>query len=1075
MPTKRRKPSIPSNKRPSKARKNRKSKPFSFRNFLFKWFLRMGILGTLMGVGFYFWLFHFMPTLNPNNEYSKENILSKLSSETSVYYNDENTFMGSFFANEHRRYIPYEKMPEKIIQAIVAGEDGDFFEHNGFNPKGFARAMLNNLKARRFVAGGSTLSQQTAKNIFGRKGRSVVAKYHELVQALRLEKNFSKEEILEFYLNQFYVTGTGRGVGIASRYFFDKNLKDLSIRQLAFIAGSVKGPHNYDPFIQKTDESYKRAIEKGQHRIEYILSRMKKENFLTKAEYEREMKAQTKFSRGTFRSPLTTGMNQVLITLNSADFEKIWAKHDIDHWQDAHLKIVSTLDPQIQRGTHLALRQNLTRLSLALENFQLPKRKSPSRAQRLTQGEAFYGEVVKEDEKGLHLKAGRYQLIFPVIDLKKFEEYGEKSGNRKTRELFKSKQWKQPGQILRLAAIENARTPAAKPIVKVNVLINAEIQGATAILNQGRWLASVGGFNDKDFDRVHSAKRQLGSSWKIPLYAIALKLGWRLDDLLENKYNLFQFDKQFYFPNPDHKIRGEEVTIQWAGTRSENIASVYLLMHLLDKLDQTKLIEIAQEINVAPQSGESAKSWYKRIRDDWGVILNKNAAYEVVFEKVRRQLEEKKSFNMNFKEADALRNYKYGRGFDKEIKVQSKLKKWKNVLLLEHNFLRDFKFVQKIKENHSKTIFAQDSLDRIGVFINGLTPQHKKDGWVEIPNPLHEDGDSTQMVETLFGDIETLLPEQVEQPELKDFWIDGRIKVSTVESIHQSIKNESITEPVEWFMAEGSFIEHPTIKSQMAMKIFAMFMKQMGMKQKIEEVVSMVLGATSVELSQMIQVYQSITTGVQYQSIQGNGAWVSRVEDSQGNVLYDLEKDIKSQRVLESKIVSQVNMILESIVRNGTGSRANRAIKVKDPKLKLKYHWPVGGKTGTTNGYRNAAFLGNLAGYDSKQRQLSFESGAAIGSYVGFDKNRAMKRGRIKIGGSNGALPMWNDAALELIDHMNWRKKVDYLDLEIQITSRLPLYWGREVTEVLVDKMSGTIVDDPPGAWVHWPTEFVEE
>ena len=86
-----------------------------------------------------------------------------------------------------------------------------------------------------------------------------------------------------------------------------------------------------------------------------------------------------------------------------------------------------------------------------------------------------------------------------------------------------------------------------------------------------------------------------------------------------------------------------------------------------------------------------------------------------------------------------------------------------------------------------------------------------------------------------------------------------------------------------------------------------------------------------------------------------------------------------------------------------------------------------------------------------------------------------MKRGRIKIGGSNGALPMWNDAALELIDHMNWRKKVDYLDLEIQITSRLPLYWGREVTEVLVDKMSGTIVDDPPGAWVHWPTEFVEE
>lgn len=1063
--------------RPGQAPKGKKSKQAKskaqggFFRFVFKWTLRFIFLALIGGGAFYYYLFHYMPTLNPDNQYTRESIMKNLASETSVYYRDGQTFMGSFFASEHRRYVPYAKIPERLVQAIVSGEDGDFFEHNGFNPKGFTRAMIANLKAGRVVQGGSTLTQQTAKNIFGRQGRSFMVKYNELVQALRLEHHFSKEEILEFYLNQFYVTGTGRGVGIAAQYFFNKPLKELSTRQLAFIAGSVKGPHNYDPFIQKDHKRYERAIEKGTHRIEYILGRMLKEGYLSESQYQAAMKDKTNFSRGTFRSPLNTAMNQLLQVLSSDEFQEIWDDHDIENWQDAHLKIVSTLDADVQRGAHLALRDNLSRLSLALQEFKLPKREYPSRAQRLTEGEAFYGEVAVENDQGLWFKAGRFQLLLPTQKLQEFEKLGLKSGHPKTRAIFKSKKWKQPGTILRLTSQEDALTPNDKPIVEVSVNVNGTVQGATGILNKGLWLASVGGENDQDFDRVHQAKRQLGSSWKLPLYAKALELGWHMDDLLENQYNLFQFDDQFYYPNPDHKKRGSKVTIQWAGTKSENIASVWLLTRLLDKSERSLVYDIAKYYELTPGLTESDKDWYKRIRDKWGVTLNRTAAREVLFEQTRAKLEEERALNFQFHEADALSRYHFGRGFAKEIQVQAKKRNYDRVKMLKHNYIRDLIIVEQMEQNDAQLIYAKDSLDRTGIFLS-----QPDSHWTPIENPFHPKGDTVSVVETLLGALESLLPGQVDAPTGHDFWVEGRIQVSTIKTLEKVLAEAPSDDVYSWFRKTQNYLYHPTIYQQLNMKVFAAFCQKLGIKETPEEVLSMVLGATSVSLAEMIQVYQGISTGIRWESTQGPGAWVSRIEDSHGRLIYDIKRDLKPIQVLDPEIVSQVNMILESIVRNGTGRRADKGVLIEDPKLKMKYKWPVGGKTGTTNNYRNAAFLGNIALWDHRAKQLSWKQGAIIGSYVGFDNNKSMRQGRIKVGGSNGALPMWVEAANEIIDHGQSKTQVDFLDLKIQLTGRLPVLFGRDVTEIKVDPMQGTWVDqDQSGPVVHWPSEVVEE
>ena len=113
----------------------------------------------------------------------------------------------------------------------------------------------------RSFRGGSTITQQTAKNVFRRETRrSYKAKFKELIQAFLLERRYSKEEILEMYANQFFVTGYGKGLGIASQYFFAKDARDLDLVEAAFIAGSLKGPNRYNPFIKTGEKEKQRAL-----------------------------------------------------------------------------------------------------------------------------------------------------------------------------------------------------------------------------------------------------------------------------------------------------------------------------------------------------------------------------------------------------------------------------------------------------------------------------------------------------------------------------------------------------------------------------------------------------------------------------------------------------------------------------------------------------------------------------------------------------------------------------------------------------------------------------------------------
>jgi penicillin-binding protein 1A len=196
----------------------------------------VGAIGST-AVGFVFYSVYF----GDYSQLSKERIIEILSKETVVYFDDGQTQLGSLFGEVHRQYVNIGEVPRDLKNAVLAAEDDSFYRHSGVDFVSTMRAAIVNVLFNR-REGASTITQQTVKNLYGRPVTNYLAKYTEAVNAFKLERSFSKDEILEFYLNQFHVTGNGRGVGVAAKYYFNKDVSELTLVESAFIAGSVKGP-----------------------------------------------------------------------------------------------------------------------------------------------------------------------------------------------------------------------------------------------------------------------------------------------------------------------------------------------------------------------------------------------------------------------------------------------------------------------------------------------------------------------------------------------------------------------------------------------------------------------------------------------------------------------------------------------------------------------------------------------------------------------------------------------------------------------------------------------------------------
>ncbi len=198
----------------------------------------------------------------------------QISRQPSITFLDKDGRIIASYGDIYGKSIKYNNLPENLINAVIVTEDKRFFNHYGVDIKGVLRAIYVNLKERRIVQGGSTITQQLAKNLFLTPERSFTRKLHELILSLWLELRFSKKQILSIYLNRVYLGSGTYGVQAASEKYFNKKVEDLNLYECAVIASLLKAPSRYNPIANK---------KLSQERASLVLENMAKSQMISKA------------------------------------------------------------------------------------------------------------------------------------------------------------------------------------------------------------------------------------------------------------------------------------------------------------------------------------------------------------------------------------------------------------------------------------------------------------------------------------------------------------------------------------------------------------------------------------------------------------------------------------------------------------------------------------------------------------------------------------------------------------------------------------------------------------------------
>ncbi|NLZ92779.1 MAG: penicillin-binding protein 1A [Firmicutes bacterium] len=263
---------------------------------------------------------------------------------TSTFYDYRGEVITTRF-EQNRFDVPLSEMPDYLPQAFIAIEDHRFYDHFGLDVQGLARALFRNLRAGRIVEGGSTITQQLAKNLFLTHEKTLKRKLQEALLTLQLERKYSKNEILEKYLNTIYFGHGAYGVEAASRIYFNKSVQDLSLAEASLLAGITRGPAYYSPYI--SDETRTAAFK----RQETILTRMVAEGYISEAQ-KNEAQAEKLVFEGldSLQTARQFGAYYIDYLINHEIMEKISAySTDPQIIYRGGLHIYTTLDKNMQQ------------------------------------------------------------------------------------------------------------------------------------------------------------------------------------------------------------------------------------------------------------------------------------------------------------------------------------------------------------------------------------------------------------------------------------------------------------------------------------------------------------------------------------------------------------------------------------------------------------------------------------------------------------------------------------------------------------------------------------------------------
>jgi len=299
---------------------------FLKRIFNLKNFVIVFILAVLILISIIIYFFKDLPDI--------KNLGSRISKESFTIYDRTGTIiLYDQTQQENRQYLVFDEIPEVVKKATMAAEDDDFYEHGPIDVKSLIRVVIENVAKLGKGAGGSTLTQQLARNAFLTTERSIVRKIREMILAFYLEKAYSKDKIFEMYLNQVPYGYNAYGVESASQLYFSKNVKDLNVNEAAYLASLLQSPSYLSPFGYHRD--------KLENRKNWVLERMNKLGWLSNEELKEYKTTKTEFK--TKRQAILAPHFVSYIQAELAN------KYGEDLIQRGGLKIITTLDYDLQK------------------------------------------------------------------------------------------------------------------------------------------------------------------------------------------------------------------------------------------------------------------------------------------------------------------------------------------------------------------------------------------------------------------------------------------------------------------------------------------------------------------------------------------------------------------------------------------------------------------------------------------------------------------------------------------------------------------------------------------------------
>jgi len=393
--------------------------------------------------------------------------------------------------NKDRFYLQYNQIPTEMVNAILAAEDKNFFLHQGFDIQGIFRSILVNInnilfKDSRNYIGASTITQQLVKNILLTNEKTLIRKIKELILSIRIEREYSKEYILELYLNEIYFGRRSYGIATAASNYFNKSIYDLTIDEYAYLAALPKGPNNYD--IKK---NYKKAFE----RRNYVLRQMYENDFIDSNALDRLIK-----------KPIQTSEYDIKKYNKSYDTDFILNQiKNLNEGLNGAYYVQSTINSKIQKIAQKSLVDSL--------GLYEKKYRAWNGSYDQTSFNKFNKEYLDHWEVGVVIENNKKNIIFLLEGEKKnlnlkINSYGP-NGESPINFLKKD-------DYFFISKINNEFYLMQPP----------EINGSIVVLNpfNGNILALVGGVNfiDSNFNRATQAFRQPGSSIKPFIYALGL-------------------------------------------------------------------------------------------------------------------------------------------------------------------------------------------------------------------------------------------------------------------------------------------------------------------------------------------------------------------------------------------------------------------------------------------------------------------------------------------------------------------------------------------------------------------------